>query len=223
MGAINKDNIDKYFQDINTKIDHFFRNGVTAMELKRYFKNGAGMSKFIKRENLGDIDRIEEIIHACVEDRTAMEEVGIKTFENFKEEITYDLNQKIDINIEKTIADHYKVSLGHIESEDNLLTISTLGGGEVTAYIFDNNKVIELLTGVCKELFEIVDNDSISYGALNINIPMKGLVNESEFINSAYSALLKDVNSIVEALLLKETGKEFRFVQKINGINIYEF
>ena len=50
MGSVNRENIDQYFKEVNDKIDHFFRNGVTASELERYFRKGSGLDKFIKRE-----------------------------------------------------------------------------------------------------------------------------------------------------------------------------
>ena len=85
------------------------------------------MGNFLKFNKLEDIERIERVVLDVVEDRSAMVEDGVLTFEkyskvfenNFDNHVRKNLKPSESINYEKILADRFKISLGFIEKMDD--------------------------------------------------------------------------------------------------------
>lgn len=224
---INVDNIDDYYDTINDKIDKYFGKGITPSSLKRYFKEGGhGISRFKKREELIDVDNVDRVIHDCIEDRMAMEESGIMTFENFQEKsgdykIYFDINQ----DIEKTVADMYRVSLGHIEEMkgNNIKVTGVKSVKEL--FIFTKKQLDEILLNVCNNLCDISKEQTVEYPLMEVKISLKNFIDTEKFVNHAFSAFSNNINqhtNIIENVLSIETSEQYIFQGVKNKIFIFE-
>jgi|AntRauTorckE6833_2_1112554.scaffolds.fasta_scaffold00413_15 hypothetical protein len=147
---ITPDNINDFYDKINELIDSYFESWkIKPSSLKRYLKPGSiGLRKFIDRNDLNNIMKIEKIITDVVDDRHGMEKDGVLKFESFETsflnytkqgnvksgfespDIEEDDNtsfwthpifeniEKSNIEYEKSICDKYRISLGHVSVID---------------------------------------------------------------------------------------------------------
>lgn len=180
---IDRENIDDFYQSVNTKIDRFFKNNVSAKQLKRYLKPGSkGLERFIKREELEDVKNIDKVISDIIEDRLAMEETGrtILTYESYINE-TYDIKFKLDDKYKPLIADLYKVSLGHIEGDNNYLKITRLKD-DIELYVFTKEMIDEIFSEIIDKIYQDFSKRSYTFSELDINIPFH-IFDEDTFKN----------------------------------------
>jgi hypothetical protein len=227
---INRDNIDEYYDKVNSKIDHYFGKGIDPASLKTYFKKGGyGITRFKEREELTDVEGIDRVIIDCVEDRIAMnEDLVIKTFESFhNEEGTYNLVYELDNqqHVEKVLSDHYKVSMGHIHTDGtNKIEIkSSVGNGDIDIFVFETIEDLDDL------FFKLTDQ--FKEKVLNLKVEFLGkeyIVGDydqlSDLQNNFHTdVLMENFNYFVEYALEKSTGFKYKFVDdKNNDIYIFE-
>ena len=221
---IDRKNISEYYKKVNSKIDHFFGKGVTSEGLKRYLKpNSYGITRFMEREELTDIEGIEKIIKDCVDDRVAIDE-SIMTFESFESSFrrySFDLSQDIDQNTEKIIADQYRVSLGHVESESNHITLTGVKT-EKDLYVFTKSKIKDILVDACNKMYEDISQEDFKFPILDVTIKLEGKIDKEVFINAVYNDISNKKEQVIEEMLSWDTNSEYTFKLEKNGIFIFE-
>lgn len=217
---ITKGNIDKYYELVNNKIDYYFDRKVTAKSLLNYFSKDYGMDKFIKREKLDNVEGIKRIIKDVVDDRMALDE-NVKTFEQYGTK-SDDFNLSFDItqDIEKMIADLYRVSLGHIESDKNKIKLQGIKN-EQELYVFTTRDLETVYISIANNMYDVfVHEMKFEYQPLDLKINMDiDIIDKEKCVNFFYS---KMNSKIIEELLYIETGDVYKRSKLINGILILE-
>lgn len=220
---INRENINKFYAEVNDKIDEFFSKNISARAINRYFfgsKKRYGLDKFIKREGWEDVEGIEKVIRDVVEDRL---EEKLMTFENYQEKMKNMVNfpDLVDTKVEKIIADLYRVSLGHIESNNNHLIITGLGESK-EVYLFGKDEMKKLILIVCNQIYNKIISKKFTFSLYDINLELSNKIDKEKFITNTYSDLVKNKLHIVEVLITLETGEDYKFKKKEDGIYIFE-
>jgi hypothetical protein len=223
---ISKDNIDEYYDKVNKKIDKYFGKSVNPFSLKRYFKkDGYGIKRFIDREGLDEVENIQKVIIDCIDDRVAMEESGILTFESFMNDTSSFNIYFEDINYERTISDFYKISLGHIEKiKNNLIKITGVGDFK-KILVLDTKSFGNVVEQLCEKMYLKINGDTIEYNILDFSLNMKGKIDKDKFIKNTYYDILNNKDggvNVINSIINLETSSEFKYVGEKNGIYIFE-
>ena len=214
MAKISRENIDSYYELVNKKIDYYFERNVAASSLKKYFSKDYGLDKFIKREGLEEVEGIKRIIQDVVEDRLASDE-NVKTFEQFSDKDDVKISFDITQGIEKIIADDYRVSLGHIDSDKNKIKLKGVKK-EQELYVFTNDNLRNIFIHIAHNMFDVFShNMKLDYAPLDIKVNINpDNLDKEKFINDFYSTI-KGKTELVEELLYVETGEEYKFIKII--------
>lgn len=215
MININIDNIDKYYEIINNKIDDYFKYNIDPLSLKRYLKKGSiGMNKFIEKSELIDIKNIEKIITDVVDDRIAKKELEIITFENF---IPNDFIIKFDISEQsyKTIADIYKVSLGHLIIDKNNIKLSGLKSDK-EIYVYNRTHLDVMYDQVCDKIYNQLRKDIMVFDLLDINIKLYDKIEKKYFKEKVFESIKEDYN-IIEKIISLKTNHNFTVMTPLNN------
>ena len=70
---VKAENIDDLYAKVNELIDSYFEWKISPSSLRRHLKRGSiGRKKFIERNQLGNIDKINKIIEDVIDDRHGM-------------------------------------------------------------------------------------------------------------------------------------------------------
>jgi len=78
---ITPDNVNEFYNKINSLIDEYFKWNIDANKLSDFLKpNSQGMKSFIERNGLSNVSNIEKIIRDVVEDRTSTTNINSSTF-----------------------------------------------------------------------------------------------------------------------------------------------
>tara|TARA_R110000772_G_scaffold43995_1_gene101221 strand:- start:37007 stop:37702 length:696 start_codon:yes stop_codon:yes gene_type:complete len=219
---INKGNIDSYYEIINTKIDDYFTKNVSASSLSKYFSKDYGLDKFIKREKLEDVAGIKRVIKDVVEDRMALDE-NVRTFEQFNSnsdqfKISYEITQ----DIEKQIADLYRVSLGHIESNKNRIKLKGVKN-EQELYVFTKDNIRTVFINIAHNMYDVFTKEmKLDYSPLEIKVDIDpDIIDKEKFVNSFYNNINGKME-LIEELLYVETGNEYKH-KKLENSDIIIF
>lgn len=220
---VNKDNIDSYYELVNDKIDYYFDRSVSAKSLVNYFSKDYGLNKFIKRENLEDVVGIKKVIRDVVDDRMALDE-NVKTFEQYSGENEDKFNIYFDItqDVEKVIADHYRVSLGHIDSNRNKIQLKGIKN-EQEIFVFTSENIMKIYINIAENIANTFTNNlSFNYKPFDLNLEIdKNVFDMEKLTHSFYSSIRKN-EKIIEELIYIETGDEYINVGEVKGIMIFE-
>jgi hypothetical protein len=133
MSINNREDADRYYNQINLLVDDYIEKyKVRPSSLKNYLKPGKkNWNRFLKKNNLSDINGAEVVLSDVINDRVSMETDGVYTFENYHyfqsddfkinsiKQSLYKGIEKADINSEKVLADHFDVNLGDIDIIDS--------------------------------------------------------------------------------------------------------
>ena len=182
MSINNREDANKYYQEINKLIDDYMESGkIRPSNLKNYLKPGSDRSKkFLARNNYKEVVGIDQVFSDVIEDRVNMERDGVLSFENFKffesDEFKFSsLTQclykgvgKADRDMEKTLANVFKTDLGSLDSEsdENLDSyLSSVRGEDTYKHLFkidDWGKNIETVI-YSKEDLDIIYLNVVEY------------------------------------------------------------
>lgn len=220
MIKINIDNIDEYYELVNKHIDEYFNHNIDPKALKRYLKRDSiGIDKFIKKSNLEEVQNIEKVIEDVINDRIAVKEMEILTFENFS---TDKFNIRFDIKDEilHIISDLYKVSLGHLKIDRNNIKLTGIGKDK-EIYIFNREHLDIIYNQICDKLFEKISKESLSLDILDINIPLKNKIDKDYFKANIFEQIKEDF-TIIEKILSYTTG-DFHTLIDVPGYDIKIF
>jgi hypothetical protein len=243
---ITKDNIDNYYQIVNDKIDQHFGKYINPSNLKRYLSpDSKGMKKFIESEDLKEVERIEKIVSDCVNDRVAVSERDILTFESF----TYNENEDLSViynlrdqtpmddkeirEILRDLSDIYETSvskmkfLGDVDfySDDNQKTNRILMEdieGEKEVIFFNNFFVYKYLEVISGYIYEELTDDNYKMPFLDIEIDLKKVIDKEEFINNTKYFILNNKIEILKHMIEVQLGGEYEFFSQVKGLLIFE-
>jgi len=182
MSINNREDANKYYQEINKLIDDYMESGkIRPSNLKEYLKPGSDRSKkFLARNNYKEVAGIDQVFSDVIEDRVNMERDGVLSFENFKffesDEFKFSsLTQclykgvgKADRDMEKTLANVFKTDLGSLDSESEESVdsyLSSIDGKDTYKHLFkidDWGKNIETVI-YSKEDLDIIYLNVVEY------------------------------------------------------------
>ncbi len=179
----------KELNQIYNQINNYIQNYIDShkflpSELHKFIRNN--MDKFLEKNNLKDINRIQQIVEDVIQHRLGMEKDGVVPF--------YQFNQKIDESIfsssgggfehEKALADHYETSVGHVEPARRDLNLYKINSfGDVIYAIIYSQEEIE---GIKKDLIE-----KISSEVLNSKLEIDSIDGTNLFYNLDF--FIKDI------------------------------
>ena len=133
MSISNREEANKYYQQINQLVDNYIDNyKIRPSKLRSYFKpNSERFQRFLKKNGLDSIDGANRILNDVIDDRVSLEKDGVVTFETFKyfesdefkirsmRECLYKGIEKSTLAQEKVLADFFDTNLGSIDIIDS--------------------------------------------------------------------------------------------------------
>ena len=153
----NSEDANKYYQIVNQYIDEYTDNHkIRPVNLGKYLKNSDKLKNILERKGQKDIKNINQVISDVISDRIAMEKDLVKTFENFKffesdefkisnlKVCLYKGIEKVDLNMEKVLADVFDTNLSAIDVVDSDKHIFKVNDGvDVIVYSKEDLEIIK--------------------------------------------------------------------------------
>jgi hypothetical protein len=203
MSINNREDADKYYNQINLLVDDYIEKyKVRPSSLKRYLKPGSkNRNRFLKKNNLSDINGVDVVLSDVINDRDSMEKDGIYTFESYYyfqsdkfkidslKQCLYKGIDKADIKSEKVLADYFDVNLGDIDiidSDKHTFKIKDWNNDDWIVCIYSDEEVdiikeniVEYFCEISKSKeIEIMDGLKISISELLNNDKLKEILDE---------------------------------------------
>lgn len=224
---VTSENINDLYDRVNKLIDGYFEWNIKPSSLKRYLKKGSiGIKKFIDRNGLGDIDRIEKIILDVVEDRNGMEQDGVITFEKFNsvfveegpneiredghDSILYKDLEESGIEHEKILADHFRTSLGHInplDSDKHIYEISERNN-MMEVIIFSKEDLSVILRNLNLFVYNALKESKIKMKSINLEIDISDIIGNDEELEIKLGLSDNLIETISEILI----NEDFHYI-----------
>jgi hypothetical protein len=222
--GINRENIDKYYDEVNDKLGKYFKMNISPSKLMKYFKkDGYGIKKFKDREGYSDVDGIDKIITDCVEDRVAMEESGIMTFESYNKSYFINLNFSIDEMYKKQIVDHYKVSFGSLEQLKTKNNFSIDRISEVIEIVvIPKEKIDTILKDLISVMYEEMCKEDLSSIIIDTNIPYSEIISEYLFEKQLLIVLHRNINKHLQDIVEFNYHEEFKLDFETEKIIVFK-
>jgi hypothetical protein len=204
MSINNREDLNKYSEIINKLIDNYiYDEGIRPSKLNNYLKRGSDkFKKFIIRNGLEGINKIEEILEYMIMDRVYMETDGILTLENFKifesdhfkitslMQCLYKGIGKSDINAEKFLADHFDSNLSQIDivdSDKHMFKIDNWENDNILVIIYNKDEMDIIKNNIKEYLIEQLSKEEVDLIGLPIKI--EDIVDKSKTENHIESKL----------------------------------
>jgi len=162
----NPEELNRYYKLVNEYIDKYIDDWkIHPKKLDKYFKNNSRLVSFLERSGLTGIKMIEKVIDDVISDRKDMANDGVLTFEGFSvlesseyrvqkiQECLYKGIDKVTVEHEKVLADHYDKSLSYINVKDS----------DKHKFIIDGDKYDTKCIVYLKAELEIVKANLIEY------------------------------------------------------------
>jgi hypothetical protein len=218
MSINNREDANKYYQQINELIDDYMDKWkIRPSNLKRYLQPGSErFNKFLHRNNLKEVNGIDRVLSDVIEDRVNMESDGVLTFESFKyfesnefktsslKECLYKGIEKADINLEKTLADVFDTNLGSIDvidSDKHIFKINDWNNKDVNVLIYSKEDLDIIKNNMIDFMFEELKTKKILLGGIPSEIGVK----------LSLSSITSDIGYIKFSI-----GNELKLVEVIN-------
>lgn len=217
---VTSENINDLYDRVNKLIDEYFEWNIKPSSLKRYLKKGSiGIKKFIDRNELGNIDRIDKIILDIVDDRNGMEQDGVITFEKFNsvfveedsneigedghDSILYKDLEESGIEHEKIIADHFRTSLGHINLLDSTKHIYEISerNNMMEIIIFSKEDLAIILKNLSEFIYNGLMESKIKMKSINLEIDISDIIGDDKEIETKLGLSDNLIETISEILI----------------------
>jgi hypothetical protein len=230
MSINNREDANKYYQQINELIDDYMDKWkIRPSNLKRYLQPGSErFTKFLHRNNLKEVNGIDRVLSDVIDDRVNMETDGVLTFESFKifesdEFKTFSLKQalykgieKADLNMEKVLADVFDTNLGSIDvvdSDKHFFKVNDWNGKDINVLIYSKEDLELIKNNIIDSLYEELKSKKVLLGGL-IELPLSSITGDVGYIRLSIGNELK-LNEVISHLLEVEHHKSF------NGYEIW--
>jgi hypothetical protein len=204
----------KYYQLVNQYIDEYVDQWkIKPTNLKNYLLgNKSRLVKFLERKGLKDISNINQVLLDVVEDRVAMFNDGVLTFENFQlfesnEFKIVDLRQCLykginnaTIEHEKILADEFDVSLSEIDIISAEKHQFKIDSDNIVIYTDEEMSIIKenIKDYILNQVFNKSVKLELGSSNLDLDINVKEFINNDKFLNHIDSVL--DNSKIVEII-----------------------
>jgi len=211
----NSEEANKYYQVINQFIDEYTeRHKIKPTSLGKYLKNNDKLAKFMERKGLKDVKNVDRVIKDVIDDRISMEKDLVRTFESFKffesdeykvlnlRQCLYKGIDKSNIQHEKLLADHFDVSLSHIDiinSDKHIFKIESLKG-DLECVIYTQNELGIIRENMKEYCLDQVFNKTVKLEGIGIelNVNVKDFIDKEKFTN--HIDIVLDMNKVVEII-----------------------
>jgi hypothetical protein len=230
MSINNREDANKYYQQINELIDDYMDKWkIRPSNLKRYLQPGSErFNRFLKRNNFKEVNGIDRILSDVIEDRVNMESDGVLTFENFKyfesnefktsslRECLYKGIEKADINLEKALADVFDTNLGSIDvidTDKHIFKVNDWNNKDINVLIYSKEDLEIIKNNMIDFLFEELKSKKILLGGI-VEISLSSITGDVGYIRFSIANELK-LNEIVSDLL------EMEHYESFNGYEIW--
>ena len=226
----NREDANKYYQQVNELIDDYMDKWkVRPSSLKRYLPNGSErFNKILHRNNLKDVNGIEQVLSDVINDRVNMETDGVLTFENFKvfesdefkvsnlRQCLYKGIEKADLNMEKVLADVFDTNLSSIvviNSYKHLFKINDWNGKDINVIIYSKEDLELIKSNLVDCLYDELTSKKVLLGGL-IDVSLVDFVSQDGFTTMMNDQLSGDgLNDIISQLLEMDSYKSFNGYQ----------
>ena len=226
MSINNREDANKYYQQINELIDDYMDKWkIRPSNLKRYLQPGSErFTKFLHRNNLKEVNGIDRVLSDIIEDRVNMEEDGVLTFESFKlfesndfkvsnlKQCLYKGIEKADLNMEKVLADVFDTNLGSIDIVDSDKHIFNVDNLNVIVYSKEDLEIIK--NNIIDYLYEELKSKKVLLGGL-VELPLSSITGDVGYIRFSIGSEL-DLEFVISHLLEAEHYESF------NGYEIWK-
>jgi hypothetical protein len=189
----------KYYQLVNQYIDEYVDQWkIKPTNLKNYLLgNKSRLVKFLERKGLKDISNINQVLLDVVEDRVAMFNDGVLTFENFQlfesnEFKIVDLRQCLykginnaTIEHEKILADEFDVSLSEIDIISAEKHQFKIDSDNIVIYTDEEMSIIKenIKDYILNQVFNKSVKLELGSSNLDLDINVKEFINNDKFLN----------------------------------------
>lgn len=208
----------KYYQLVNQYIDEYIDQWkIKPTNLKNYLLgNKSRLVKFLERKGLKDIGNINQVLLDVVEDRVAMFNDGILTFENFQifesdefkivnlRQCLYKGVNNATIEHEKVLADEFDVSLSEIDIVSAEKHQFKIDNKNVIIYTDEEISIIKenLKDYILNQTFDKSITLELGSSNLDLKINVKEFINNDKFLNHIDDLLnTKKVIEIISTIL----------------------
>jgi len=216
----NTEDANKYYQLVNQYIDEYVDKWkIKPTNLKNYLLgNKSRLVNFLERKGLKDIGNIDRVVLDIVEDRVAIQNDGVMTFENFKffesEEFkVVDLRQclykgveKATINHEKILADFFDVSLSQISSMSPEKHTFLIHDIDTPVVIYNKEELMIIKENIIDFAFNQVSNKNISLdlGSSKFDIKISEFLSEESFKEKFSLIVEGKLNQVISSILFSK-------------------
>lgn len=226
----NREDANKYYQQVNELIDDYMDKWkVRPSSLKRFLPNGSErFNKFLHRNNLKDVNGIEQVLSDVINDRVNMVKDGVLTFENFKvfesdefkvsnlRQCLYKGIEKADLNMEKVLADVFDTNLGSIDVVDSgkhIFKVNDWNGKDINVLIYSKEDLELIKSNLVDCLYDELTSKKVLLGGL-IDVSLVDFVSQDGFTTMMNDQLSGDgLNDIISQLLEMDSYKSFNGYQ----------
>jgi len=216
----NTEDANKYYQLVNQYIDEYVDKWkIKPTNLKNYLLgNKSRLVNFLERKGLKDVGNIDRVVLDIVEDRVAMQNDGVMTFENFKffesEEFkVVDLRQclykgveKATLNHEKILADFFDVSLSQISSMSPEKHTFLIHDVDTPVVIYNKEELMIIKENIIDFAFNQVSNKNISLdlGSSKFDIKISEFLSEESFKEKFSLIVEGKLNQVISSILFSK-------------------
>lgn len=226
MSISSRDDANKYYQVINGLVDDYIDKWkIRPSNLKRYLQPGSErFNKFLERNKLKDIKGADRVLRDIIDDRYHMEKDGIMTFEGFKilesdefkisslKQSLYKGVEKSTRDHEKTLADYFDTSLGHIDVVDGNTHIFKLDDwtNEKSVIIYNESDIDIIKENIIDFCYDQLKSKKVELTKL-ISIDLSNLIKEETFKEKmdAFLDIDNTIKVITDCLSVYKFDKEF--------------
>lgn len=218
----NSEELNRYYELVNEYIDAYVDKwNIHPKSLDKYLSNSEKFDSFVERNGLSDIKLINHVIKDVINDRKAMVEDGVLTFESFNisesidhriekiQECLYKGIDKANIKHEKILADHFDVSLSHIDIKDSgkhHFEIENKGG----CIIYTNSELKTIKLNLIAYAYNQLITETVKIANVGVKIPVEKFIDKDKYDSAMDETLNKDkvCKSIGKILSVKEDNLE---------------
>jgi hypothetical protein len=233
----NREDANKYYQQVNELIDEYIDKWkIKPSSLGRYLKPGSDrFNKLLGRNNLKEVNGIDRVLSDVIEDRVNMERDAVLTFENFKffesdefkisnlKVCLYKGIEKVDLNMEKVLADVFDTNLSAIDVVDSDKHIFKINDGvDVIVYSKEDLEIIKNNMIDC--LFDELKSKKVLLGGI-VELSLSNITSDIGYIRFSIGNELK-INEIISHLLECDHYESFNgyeiWIEKRDSLSDYQ-
>lgn len=230
--------LNEIYGQINKFIQQYVEShNILPSEIYRYVKNN--MNSFLNKNNLKDIDRIDQIVEDVIRHRLGMEKDQVIPFSKYSKKLNESIlpNSLGSVEHEKVLADYYNSSLGHISSIDGEMHLYQIDdfGSSKKVIIFSDEEIQTISENIINKIYLELQKVSIQVDSidgqtmnLSLNFLLEPLISEIQVKENIKTKLDKDTlikligNLVPTSLIGQEMLGIVSFKEFFKGYYIWE-